>query len=111
MQDEHFMKLWVEAHAFSPASGTVTDVLGNRFDMLRESVGTIGKACGQTLASQKPLPGARAQMARLFAWAVPVGVFAGITAAAIAGASASLDSARVAAGHMHVASYVVPYLA
>jgi hypothetical protein len=93
MQDEHFMKLWVEAHAFSPASGSVVDVLGSQF------------------AAPAPRPGARAHLARLLAWAMPAGVLAGIAAAAIAGASASLTEAPIAAAHTQVASQVTPYLA
>ncbi len=97
MQDEHFMKLWVEAHTFSASAGTATDVLGGRFDMLRQSVGSIRKTYGRQAPSPAPLPGARAQLAKLFARAIPAGVLAGIVVAGIGGVSAPTIPAPLAA--------------
>jgi hypothetical protein len=102
MQDEHFMKLWAEAHQDFSAG----------VDQLRERAGMIGQAYDGAWSPDTLLAACRERLAGLLSWAIPGGFLAGTVAAAIAAAATMPPTPRlVTVYHPSVASFTLPYAA
>jgi hypothetical protein len=102
MQDEHFMKLWSEAHGDFYAT----------VQQAPQPAGSIKRPYEGSSSAGAVSANCRERLAHLLSWAIPGGILAGTIAAAIAAAAAMPVAPRMAGTYRPaVATFTLPYAA